>query len=85
MSEERLRELARKLDSELETAATISKQDRELLGDLMQDISRVVGETENPSGIRERARDAIEHFENEHPTITLVLKQVLDTLERIGI
>ena len=85
MPEKKLKELVRRLDSELESARTVSPEDRALLGELMDDIGRVVGETEHPPTLRRRLQDAVERFEDRHSTITLLLKQTLDTLERIGI
>ena len=85
MPEKQLKELVRRLDDELESTESVSAEDRALLGDLMEDIGRVVGETEHPSTLRQRLNEAVERFEDRHSTITLLLKQTLDTLERIGI
>lgn len=85
MPEKQLKELVRHLDDELESTETISAEDRAMLGDLMEDIGRVVGETEPPPTLRQRLNEAVERLEDRHSTITLLLKQTLDTLERIGI
>ena len=85
MPEKQLKDLVRRLDGELENAEAVSDEDRALLGELMQDIGRVVGQTEHPPTLRQRLNEAVARFEDRHSTITLLLKQTLDTLERIGI
>jgi len=85
MPEKKLKELVGRLDSELESTDTVSQEDRAMLTDLMADIGRVVGESEHSPTLREQLNEAVARFEKRHPTITLLLKQTLDTLERIGI
>ncbi|TDJ34998.1 MAG: DUF4404 family protein [Gammaproteobacteria bacterium] len=85
MPEKRLKELVRRLDDELESTESVSTEDRALLGELMEDIGRVVGEAEHPPTLRQKLNEAVKRLEDRHSTITLLLKQTLDTLERIGI
>jgi hypothetical protein len=85
MPEKQLKELVRRLDDELESAETVSTEDRALLGELMDEIGRVVGEAEHPPTLRQKLNDAIGRLEDRHSTITLLLKQTLDTLKQIGI
>jgi hypothetical protein len=85
MPENQLKELVRRLDDELGSTDAVSAADRALLGDLMEDIGRVVGKTGTAPTLRQRLNEAVGRLEDRHSTITLLLKQTLDTLERIGI
>ncbi len=73
------------LHAELEQTQVLDDEARQLLGHLQRDIQAVLKES-NPStrkSLRERLSAAVGHFEESHPSLTLMLKQVLDSLAQV--
>ena len=88
MEKQKLRELLEQLHEELEQTETVDQGTGKVLADLKQDISRFVqdepcteGEQE---GLTERLGDAVGHFEEDHPKLSMVIQHVLDSLARMG-
>ncbi len=89
MEKQRLQELLAQLHEELERTETVDEHTAEVLADLKQDIGRLVhdeavieGEEE---GLAERLKDAVGHFEEEHPKLSMAMQYVLDSLARMGL
>lgn len=88
MEKQRLQELLVQLHEELEQTETVDERTGEVLADLKKDISRLVHEDtvmeEEQEGLTERLGDAVDHFEEDHPKLSMVIQHVLDSLARMG-
>jgi hypothetical protein len=90
MVDQELRELLEQLHSEIENTETVDEKGQELLRDLGTDIGELLERSQgsrvqaHPSTIQ-RLEDTIDHLEITHPTITLILNKVLDTLSAAGV
>ena len=76
------------LHEELEQTETVDEGTGEVLSDLKKDISRLVQEEaaieDEQEGLTERLNDAVGHFEEDHPKLSMVIQHVLDSLARMG-
>ncbi len=76
------------LHEELEQTETIDESTGEVLADLKKDISRLVRDEvsieDQREGLSERLNDAVGHFEEDHPRLSMVIQHVLDSLARMG-
>lgn len=88
MEREDLREQLAALHTALGDGESVGPEARELLRAVMDDIQRVLdieeGE-EQPEGLVDRLRDAVEDFEESHPTLAEAAGRVIDALARMGI
>ncbi|NEX13293.1 MAG: DUF4404 domain-containing protein [Prosthecochloris sp.] len=88
MEKQRLRELLEQLHQELEQTNTVDESTVEVLADLKEDINRLVQEEtrieDEQEGLTERLNDAVGHFEEDHPKLSMVMQHVLDSLARMG-
>ena len=89
MSEESLRELLARVHERLSQSGSIDAESRRLLGALMQDIGRALGDTpaDNSavSGHVPRLEALAVRFEADHPALAELLRQLTDVLAKLGI
>ena len=89
MSDQNLRDLLEKLHHELEQTEVTDEASRERLRHLEADIRDLLarsGErTETDEPMLERLQDSIDHFEDTHPQLTLMLSQMMTILSNAGI
>ncbi|HNB53436.1 MAG TPA: DUF4404 family protein, partial [Anaerolineales bacterium] len=83
----KLRELLDQLQNEIQNTETLDDQGYQLLKDLDEDIQALLERADDDSDdtFTERLEDAIYHFEATHPTLTVVISKVLDSLSGAGI
>lgn len=76
------------LHEELENTDAVDERTGEVLGELKEDISRLVKEEtdieEDHEGLTERLGDAVGHFEQDHPKLSIAIQHILDSLARMG-
>ncbi len=88
MEKEDLRQQLAALHTALGDGDSVGPEARELLRAVMDDIQRVldieVGD-EQPEGLVDRLREAVEDFEESHPTLAEAAGRVVDALARMGI
>ncbi|WP_294347196.1 DUF4404 family protein [Prosthecochloris sp.] len=88
MEKQRLQELLAQLHEELEQTETVDERTGAVLTDLKNDIGRLVHEEvvieDEQDGLTERLGNALEHFEEDHPKLSIVIQHVLDSLARMG-
>ncbi len=88
MEKQRLSELLQQLHEELEQTESVDESTGEVLADLKNDIGRLVQDEatmeKEQEGLTERLSDAVGHFEEDHPKLTIVIQHVLDSLARMG-
>jgi len=71
-----------------EGGARVGPEARELLEAVMRDIQRLLDveeREEEPEGLVDRLREAVEDFEESHPTLSEAAGRVIDALARMGI
>ncbi|HEX5840689.1 MAG TPA: DUF4404 family protein [Anaerolineales bacterium] len=89
MTEQNLRELLERLHHELEHTEVTDEAERERLRHLDADIRALLArsgeraETDEP--MLERFQDSIDHFEESHPQLTMMISQMMTILSNAGI
>jgi len=88
MSQESLRELLGKVHERLSQTGSVDPESRDLLGTVMQDIGRALGQG-GQGGPAVAHRASLEslavQFEADHPQLAEVLRQLIDSLGKAGI
>lgn len=90
MDEQNLRKLLEQLHQELETNQNIDENGRDLLRHLGRDINEFLdGTTQGQEGshhsLLEQLEESIRYLEVTHPTVTLTLSKILESLSTAGI
>ena len=89
MTDQNLRELLEKLQNELEHMDVTDEAGREKLRHLEADIRRlrqrsgIKSEVDEP--MLERFQDSMDHFEETHPQLTMIISQMMTILSNAGI
>ena len=89
MTDHELRDLLERLHSELESIEVSDEAGRERLRHLEADIGELLkrseeaAETDEP--LLERLQESIDHFQETHPQLTLMLSQAMTILSNAGI
>ena len=90
MDTQHLYERLQQLHQELQQIESVDENERRALEQLMADI-REIQEKEQGHSIQkysrlgERLRDSVAQLEASHPTVTMTMGQVIDTLAKMGI
>ncbi len=87
MSNTRIRELLARLQREIQDAE-LDDDTRSMVRDLDAEIHELLaaeGGAEDSDSVVEKARELETSFAAEHPTIERFLREVIDTLVRMGI
>ena len=89
MNNEQLRTQLEQLRAELQQADAIDPQQRDILQARANDIEQLLKRDEiNPhhyTGLGERLSEDVAELEASHPQITLLMRQVIDSLSYLGI
>jgi negative regulator of sigma E activity len=89
MTDQNLRELLEKLHDQLEHMEVTDEAGRERLrhldGDIRELLRRSGEELETDEPMLERLQDSIDHFEETHPQLTMMLSQMMTILSNAGI
>lgn len=89
MEQQKLRELLETLHQELSQLGSVDEKTEEVLSSLKDDISKLVegGETvaREEENLTHRMNEAVGHFEEEHPRLSMMIQHVLDSLARMGL
>jgi hypothetical protein len=88
MEQQKLRELLETLHEELGQLGSVDEKTGEVLATLKDDISKLVeggNEAVDEESMTERLNDAVGHFEEEHPRLSMMIQHVLDSLARMGL
>jgi predicted nucleic acid-binding Zn-ribbon protein len=89
MKDQNFRELLERLRNELATIEVMDEAGRERLRRLEGDIRDLLERSDEPAdtddSMLERLQDSIEHFEETHPQLTLMLSQMMTILSNAGI
>jgi hypothetical protein len=91
MEKQELASLLKKLQAELESGQAIDDSLKQSLHTLDQDIQKVLGQTSpsakpsDEASLNERAQELEAKFAIEHPYLASTLRDVMDTLGKMGI
>jgi hypothetical protein len=90
MDNQELRKLLDELHDEVNKTQTVDKKGRELLRDLDGDIRALLERSrENPvkvnPSIVQQLEGALDHFEMDHPELTMLISKLLESLSNAGI
>lgn len=87
MPRQQMEELLAELRKEVAGARELSAGQRARMEALQSQLeaSLAAEEVRAPGGLREALRGQIDEFQREHPTLTMVLGRILDSLNKMGI
>jgi len=90
MSDENLRKLLEQLHDELERTQSVDEKGDELLRHLNADIRDLLKRSEegqelSDESVVERLQEAVDHFEDTNPTLTMALSEMMRILSNAGI
>jgi hypothetical protein len=90
MNDRELRKLLEQLGSEIEKTETVDEKGLELLRHLETDIRALLersqgGHAQPHPTTLQRIEETISHLEITHPTLTITLSKILETLSNAGI
>ena len=87
MTDPNLHELIEKLEREMEQTQVKDEAGRERLRQLEADIRRLKerSEEEDDETMLERFQESIDHFEEDHPQLTMMISQMMTILSNAGI
>ncbi|MEI6846894.1 MAG: DUF4404 family protein [Chlorobiaceae bacterium] len=87
MEQQKLRDLLENLHQELEQVDSVDESTVAVLSNLREDIRKLVDEKRSISeheSLVVRLNEAIDHFETDHPKLSMTIQHVLDSLARMG-
>lgn len=86
MSDEKLNDLLTQVHEHLQQQTSLDEQGQELLQQVLRDIKNTsAGEVELQQDLSDRIEQQAVEFEQAHPTLAEILRQIMDTLGRIGV
>ena len=89
MAREKLRRLIDSLHDELDSSETLDDQSKVLLQQLIKDIDGIAAGDAATSDAGEADAGQVEtaalKFESEHPKLSMILGEIMDTLGKLGI
>lgn len=87
MSDEKIQQLLVQLHEQLQEKNSLEGDTQVLLQQVLDDVKASLASDEGE--LEQDLTDLIEqqavHFEQEHPTLSVILRQIIDTLGRIGV
>ena len=89
MAREKLRRLIDSLNDELGSSESLDDESKALLQQLMADVDGIATGDAATSDAGEAAAGQLENaalkFESEHPKLSMILSEIMDTLGKLGI
>ncbi|HUL10744.1 MAG TPA: DUF4404 family protein [Methylococcaceae bacterium] len=88
MTEQRINDALAELRKEIERLEIGNQAAKERLANLVENIEQRIessGTSEEDHDLVEEMKDAITHFEVEHPRITGIINDIMMTLSNVGI
>ncbi len=88
MEQQKLRELLKTLHQELEQVDSVDETTEVVLSNLRADMQRLLDEKgpslEEDAPLMERMNVALDHFESDHPKLSMTIQHLLDSLAKMG-
>lgn len=87
MTQSELKQLLKRLQTEIEDLKTVSSTEKNELEALIRNIRQASGQDEENAGtdLQESLNSAIARLEASHPRLTAVLNDIMVTLSNMGI
>ena len=86
MDPQQLKQTLKRLHTELESTGSADQELKALLGELDDDIHRLTEQAETEAAsVGERLEAAAVSFEAEHPRVAMLLKELADSLAKLGL
>ena len=89
MAREKLQRLIATLQEELSSSESVDEETRKALQQLIPDIEEIASGDAPSSGDHASAASQLENatlqFESEHPKLSMILGEIIDTLGKLGI
>jgi CBS domain-containing protein len=86
MADEKLHQLLTQVHEHLQQKSSLDEQSQKLLQQVLMDVQNASnGETALQQDLAERIEQQAVQFEQAHPTLAEILRQIMDTLGRIGV
>lgn len=88
MADTKLHELLTQVHEHLQKQSNLDEQSQELLQQVLADVklaSTSNVENEQQQDLSDRIEQQAVEFEEAHPTLAEILRQIMDTLGRIGV
>lgn len=90
MNQEKLKTDLEALHEELKQTQTIDRDQRQLLQTLSSDIHKLLTQLEQDdssegSGLAKKLAEAVAQLEASHPRVTLLMREVIDSLAYLGV
>lgn len=83
MPQNQLKEQLQSLHETLKQSPQLDDESQALLQQIAVDIGDL--EVGSPADLTERVQEQAVRFEQEHPTLSEILREIVDTLGRIGV
>ncbi len=88
MEQQKLRDLLLQLHQELEQVDSVDTTTEGVLSNLRADMQRLLdektGTAKEDESLVERMKEALSHFEEGHPKLSLTLQLLLESLAKMG-
>ncbi len=88
MADEKLHQLLTQVHEQLQQQDSLDKESQALLQQVLNDVKTASGLDdldEIPQDLSDRIEQQAVQFEQAHPTLAEILRQIMDTLGRIGV
>jgi predicted ArsR family transcriptional regulator len=85
MADEKLHQLLTQLHNQLQQQSSLDDESQKLLEQVLADVQSASGDVELHQDLSERIEQQAVQFEQAHPTLAEILRQIMDTLGRIGV
>ncbi len=87
MPKNKIRELLEQLQGELAQVSPQDKKGHDLLESITEDINSLLQESniKTDESVLQRLQDTIDHFNIEHPKLTMALSEMMSILSNAGI
>lgn len=87
MTDQNLQQLLVQVHEQLQKQDALGEETQVLLEQVLTDVKGALesGASDLDSDLNDRIEEQAVQFEQEHPTLSAVLRQIMDTLGRIGI
>ena len=87
MADEKLHQLLTQVHEQLQQQDSLDAQSQKLLQQVLIDVKDATegGAAELPQDLSDRIEQQAVQFEQAHPTLAEILRQIMDTLGRIGV
>ena len=85
MGDEKLHQLLTQVHEHLQQQSSLDEQSQKLLQQVLMDVQSASEGEELQQDLSERIEQQAVQFEQAHPTLAEILRQIMDTLGRIGV